>query len=217
MSIIADVDQPVAIRAAVRVGVVDGARRDRGAIDRQRAGNEAGRAVVGAEIVDDLDIVERPVGSLYAQRVAQHIAGIGDERRVIAAIQVLDGLFEEVAVEVDGYGVKINMVNDTWVTIATYQTAIYNSIGIARFAIEPKECSSTICELSTILTVSIQSSSIVNDQALTGPNGPFRRNHMHFKSAGRLAVIQECIVDIPDERALSRNGCDTIGLKYLST
>ena len=46
------------------------------AIDRERAGYEPGRAVVCAEIVENLDVVERPVGSLHAKRVAEKASSL---------------------------------------------------------------------------------------------------------------------------------------------
>ena len=110
---IAHIDEPGAVRAAARVRVARvGARRQSSGHEGQRARNEHDGRIHGAEIVRERQIVERHVGALNTQRVAQDVAGLGRRRRIRAARNVRDALLVEEAIQRRCDGVRVLVIRE---------------------------------------------------------------------------------------------------------
>ncbi len=161
-----------------------------------------------------MDVVQRAVCRLQAQRVSQRVARRRGAGRVDSAGQVLNGLLEEVAEQGYCHGMRILVICDTGCTVGQ-RTVEFDAVGIAAVAVEPLGGADDVGQGGTVLAVGIQLRTVIDDQALVRPDYRGRREHGQGKLTVRATAVSDGVVGTCRQWPLAGNRRYAVRCKYL--
>ena len=202
---VADVDEARAVRAAVRIrGTGVGAGRQRAGNERERAGREHDRRVHRTQVVRECEVVERHVGALQPQRVAQHVAGLGRRRGVRAAREVRDRLLEEVAVQRHGARVRVLVIRDA--DGAVRQSArVDDALGVGVVVVRPLRGTDDVRQRDAVLAIRVEPRAVGDDQPLVRRDRSRRGAQVQRQLADRRIAVSNACSRCPRRAALCRS------------